>query len=68
MNHKAFWTFLVGDTLAVGVSAVIPERTMLGLLMLGFSLVMTLAPTANQIAGWWSKSWLGDDTAATEKT
>lgn len=61
MNHKACWPFLVGETLAVGVSSVIPDRTMLGLLMLGFSLVMTLAPTANQVARWWSKRLLGDE-------
>lgn len=61
MNHKACWPFLVGDALAAGVSAVIPERTLLGLLVLGFSLVMAMAPTAIRIAGWWSKRLLGDD-------
>ena len=61
MNHKACWPFLVGDTLAVGMTAMTPERTTFELAVLGFSLVMTLAPIANQVAGWLSQWLLVED-------
>lgn len=64
MNRNLCWPILVGDTLAIATSAVVPERTLLGLLMLGFSLVMSSAPTAIRVARWWSNRLLGDDMAA----